>query len=245
MKKMLFFLLVFFPSLVIWAQSPSAQEIIRRMQGNEVHDSAYAQGRMEITDRFGTRVSTYKSWSKGEHHSLIEFTSPEEMGQKVLRTEDAIFLYFPDATQILRIQGSALRDGLLGSDLSYEDMTGGRNLLEQYELTFLGEETMGDHQVYQIQMVAKDSKVPYPKQILWIDTQLYVSRKAQRFSLSDRLLKEVEVLEITTQGGKNFPTKIRLRDALKTGTQTLLEISKLEINVPINDNFFSLEELSW
>ncbi|NCN04017.1 MAG: outer membrane lipoprotein-sorting protein [Spirochaetales bacterium] len=224
---------------------PTAEEIIRRMQANEVHDTSYAEGRMLITDRFGTRTSTYKSWSGGTEDSLIEFTSAEEMGQKVLRTADAIYLYYPDASEVLRIQGSALRDSLLGSDISYEDMTGGRSLLDEYSVRLLGTEAIDGHQTYKVELTARNSRVAYPKQIIWVDTELYVTRRAHRFSLSDRLLKEMDILEVTTQNGKTYPTRIRLRDAMRSNTQTVMEISRLDIGVRLPANIFSLEELSW
>lgn len=223
----------------------TAQQIIQRMQANEVHDSAYAEGRMIITDRFGTRTSTFRSWSRGQHDSLIEFTSPEEMGQKVLRTRDAIYLFYPDAAEILRIQGAALRDSLLGSDISFEDMTGGRDLLNEYQVRLLGTETVNGVSTYKVELTARNSRVAYPKQILWIDTDLFVTRRAHRFSLSDRLLKEMDVLEVQTQQGRTFPTRIRMRDALRSNTQTIMEFQRLDLGVRLPANIFSLEELSW
>src|SRR5690606_10723373 len=138
---------------------------------------------------------------------------------------------FPDAAELLRIQGSALRDSLLGSDLSYEDMTGGRDILNDYSVRLVGTEAIDGHPTYKIEFSAKNSGVPYPKQTVWIDQELFVTRRAHRFSLSDRLLKEMDVLEVATQNGKHFPTRIRMRDTLRTNTQTIMEISRMDIGI--------------
>ena len=113
----------------------TAEEIIRRMEENTVYDTARSKGSMIINDRFGTKVSTYVSYAEGADTTLIEFTSLEEEGMKILRTQDEIYLFYPDAEELIRLQGAALRDSVMGSDMSYEDMTGGKDLLDAYKET--------------------------------------------------------------------------------------------------------------
>ena len=122
-------LIMIIPSL---AFAITGEEIIRNADNAVTFDTAESAGEMRITDRFGTKVTTFKSWARGEDDSLIEFTSRAERGQKVLRTKDEIFLFYPDAEELIRMQGSALRQGMLGSDISYEDMTGGKDRASQY-----------------------------------------------------------------------------------------------------------------
>jgi hypothetical protein len=230
-------------SLPVYALT--AEEIIQRMEDNQVHDTAYSEGRINITDRFGEKVSTFKSWAKGEEKSLIEFTSREERGQKILRTDDEIYLFFPDAAEIIRLQGAALRDSVLGSDLSYEDMTGDRGLLDSYKVELLGTERVDGEECYKIEMNALRRDVPYPKEIVWIDTELFVGRKVHKFSLSGKLLKEMVMLDYTSQAGKMFPTEFLVVDKMKRNSSTLFIIEKIEIGVDLPAHIFSLEELTW
>ncbi|KGE71247.1 outer membrane lipoprotein-sorting protein [Spirochaeta lutea] len=223
----------------------TAEQIIRRTQNNEVHETSFIRGRMTIEDRFGSKVSTFRAWSQGEEDMLLEFTSVEEEGQKVLRTQGQLYLYYPDAAEIIRIQGSALRDSLLGSDFSYEDMTGGRDLLDTYRFTLLGTESLDGREAYKIQMDAKNSSVAYPKQIVWIDTRDFVTLQSHRFSLSGRLLKEMQVLETMEVDGKIFPSRTTMRDTLKTNSSTEFEILEIELGLTLPRGIFSLEELSW
>lgn len=223
----------------------TAEEIIRRMEDNQVHDSAYSEGRMIINDRFGEKVTTFKSWSEGDEKSLIEFTSREERGQKILRTDDEIYLFFPDAAEIIRLQGAALRDSVLGSDLSYEDMTGDKGLLDSYSVKLLGTETVNGEECYKVEMTATSRDVPYPKEIAWIDTVLFVGRKVHKFSLSGKLLKEMVMEKYTTQKGKIFPTEFVMQDKMKRNSSTRFVIEEIEIGADIPRNTFSLEELTW
>lgn len=223
----------------------SAEEVIERLEANQVHETARSEGRMIITDRFGEKVTTFKSWAEGDEKSLIEFTSRQERGQKILRREDEIYLYFPDAAEVIRLQGAALRDSVLGSDMSYEDMTGGKGLLDSYNAEMLGKETVDGEECYKIELHAKGRGVPYPKEIIWVDTEMFVNRKVHMFSLSDKLLKEMRMEDYATQKGKTFPVRFIIEDKMKSNSSTEFVIESIEIGIDIPSSLFSLEELTW
>lgn len=223
----------------------SADEIIRRMEANQVHETARSEGRMEIHDRFGERTSTFISWSSGEDDVLIEFTSASERGQKVLRTDNQIYLYYPDASRLIRMQGSALRESMLGSDVSYEDMTGNRGVLDSYRAELTGRETINGNECFVVELTATSRDVAYPRQKLWIDTEDYVMRRAEQYALSGRHLKTMEVQEVSRQAGKVFPTVIRIEDKLKRNSYTRFITESIEIGIEIPPNTFSLEQLSF
>ena len=115
-------------------------EIIDKMEENQVYDTSRVVGSMITTDKYGTIKRTFVSYARGDDESLIEFTSVEEQGQKILRTANEIYLYFPDAEELIRIQGAALRDAVMDSDFSYEDMTGEKSLWDTYDITLEGTE---------------------------------------------------------------------------------------------------------
>lgn len=227
------------------APAESAEQVIQRLEENQVHETARSEGRMIINDRFGEKVTTFKSWAAGDEKSLIEFTSRQERGQKILRTDDEIYLYFPDAAEVIRLQGAALRDSVLGSDMSYEDMTGGKGLLEDYDAEMLGTETVDGQECYKIELKAKGRGVAYPKEIIWVDAEMYVTRRVHMFSLSGKLLKEMRMQDYVTRRGKTFPVRFIIEDKLKRNSSTEFVIETIEIGVDIPSSRFSLEELTW
>ena len=243
MKRIVNLLLLLGLTASVSAISP--EEIIRRMEENEVFDSAYSEGRMITTDKYGTISRSFISWSKGNENALIEFTSKGEEGQKILRTGDEIYLYFPDAAEILRIQGSAMRDSVMDSDFSYEDMTGEKGLLDDYDAELAGEEEVDGIDSYKVRLTAKRRSVPYHSQLLWIDKERFVGLKAHKFASSGRLLKELEVLEFEKRKGRIIPMRMVMRDAMKKNSSTEFIIDTLDLDVSIDPDRFSLEELSW
>ena len=238
------FLLAILGSVTIsGVAAQTAEEIIRRMEENQVHETAYIEGRMVVDDRFGERSSTFISWSRGEEEMLVEFTSAAERGQKVLRTDDSIYLYYPDAARVIRMQGSALRESMLGSDISYEDMTGNRGLLEDYRVERKSDAQVEGHPCYVVELNATSRDVAYPKQIIWVDKELFVMRKAEQYALSGRLLKTAKVQELMEVKGKIFPSVMRIEDQLKRNSKTRFVIEEADIGVELPRDIFSLEQL--
>ncbi|AFG36279.1 outer membrane lipoprotein-sorting protein [Spirochaeta africana] len=223
----------------------TADQIISRMEENQTHSTSRLEGRMVISDRFGDRTSTYIAHSQGSERFLVEFTSRNEEGQRVLRRDDSLYLYYPDAREVIRLQGAALRDSLLGSDISYEDMTGGRGLAADYRFSLLGQETVNDHATYKIELTARSTNVAYPKQIFWVDREDFVLRKSEQYARSGRLLKTTTVLEVMAEAGYLFPSRIRIVDETRRSSGTEMIIESAELGIELPDNIFSLEELTW
>lgn len=223
----------------------TAEEIVQRSDDIQSFDSLKAEGSMVTTDRFGTRTVDFISWSQGDSLSLIEFTSAAEAGQKVLRTSRELFLYYPDAEEIIRLQGAALRQSLLGTDISYEDMTEGNDTLDRYEVELSGEEAVDGRPCYRIEMKARTRKVPYPRQTVWLDKENFMPRRARYFSKSGKLLKEMAVLEIREMEGKLVLSRMVLEDKLKKNSSTELRLERLEADPDLGRDFFSLDQLAW
>jgi outer membrane lipoprotein-sorting protein len=234
---------LFVITLPAWAIEPA--EIIRRMEANQVHSSAQYEGSIAITDGFGSRTMTFKAFSQGEDKMLIEFTNPEEAGQKILRVGDEIYLYFPEAEEVIRLQGSALKDSMMGSDFSYEDFTGEKGLLDLYSVEQEGNEVVDGRDCFVLKLTGRKKDIAYPLQRMWIDAELFVVRKASYFALSGRLLKEMTVQEIKAVSGKVFPTRFEMRDLFKKESLTVFQITRIQIDSPIDPRTFSREELSW
>ncbi|MFP4364377.1 MAG: outer membrane lipoprotein-sorting protein [Spirochaetia bacterium] len=243
MKQMITIVLFLIIGGTGFTQSPD--QIISRMEENQSFSSARFEGRFIIEDRWGTKETEFTAYTNGEENTRIDFTSGEERGQKILRTENEIYLYYPDAEEVIRLQGAALRESVMGSDLSYEDIAGDRDLTDEYEITLEGTEQIDGHECYHLRLEANTQQVPYPIQEIWVDTELYVMRKAEYYSLNNRLLKTMEVLEISQQSGYVFPTHYTMVDHMKRNSSTEFIIESIDLNARFDRGTFSLEDLSW
>ncbi len=229
----------------VWAQALSAEQIVRRLEENRTPDDSRSEVVMTITDRFGTRTSELIAFQRGDDDTLIEFTSAAERGQKVLRTESEIYLFYPDAAELIRLQGAALRDSMAGSDVSYEDLTGGRSLLEDYEVELVGTDAIDGTPTHVVDLRARRRNVAYPRQRMWIDAEVFVALRTELSALSGRLLKTIEVERIEIIDGRAYPVDMVISDALRRGSSTRVETTEIAMNIGVDPDVFSLDALQW
>ena len=245
MRRTVLLILTFNLAAALSLSAITAEEIVANVEANEINEAERIEGSMTISDRFGSRVKTFISYAAGADKMLLEFTNPEERGQKILRLDDEIYLYFPEAEEVIHLQGAALKESVMGSDFSYEDMTGEGDLLDQYEVTLLGEQTIDGRRHYHLELKARKRGLAYPKQEVWVDAETWVTTRIDSYSLSGRLLKEMELGDIRQVAGKYVPHYIIMRDAMKKNSSTEMRIEAIDLQAQLPPELFSLEELTW
>lgn len=115
MKKLLFLFMI---SLNIWALSSS--EILKKVDYNMTPTTVKYDGKMVIHQGSSVLTKEMKVIAKGADLGLIEFMSPaRDKGTKFLRTDSLLYIYFPSAGKTQKLSGHMLRQGMMGSDLSY------------------------------------------------------------------------------------------------------------------------------
>ncbi|MFA5570092.1 MAG: outer membrane lipoprotein-sorting protein [Sphaerochaetaceae bacterium] len=244
MKRYLFLLILLLISI---ASLPalSADEIIQKMDEHQDFSSTIIKGSITRRDRFGELTSTYTAWAQGSDTFLLEFTSPAERGQKILRLDNQLYLFYPSAQELIRLQGSALRQSLIGSDLSYEDMSSHKNTLDVYDAKLLSSEIFNGRQCYVIELSSKKRNVAYPIQKMWVDATHYSLVKSEAFTASGRHLKSIEVEKTMMINNSVIAQKTLVIDQLKKNSSTTLEILSIEVDVPIEAHLFTLQNLRW
>ena len=242
MKKITAVMMVFL-CIPLFVSALSPEEILTKLESNFVYGTSRSTGRIIITDRFGKRQSSYLSYTKGKNTSMVEFTGKEDAGQKILRIKDEIYLYYPDAEEIIRLQGPALKQSILGSDMFYEDIAGDKSLLDSYNAVLEEEESINGIQCYRILLTAKKRNIPYQKQTMWIDSKHFIYVKINQRAKSGKVLKELTVRKFKTVSGHTIPVDILITDMLKKNSSTEFMIDSFQFNPSIPDGTFNLQGL--
>jgi len=215
------------------AQNPSAKEIIEGVDRNMSADSRVFTSRMVIHNPRNTRTVESKSWSLGEKKSYTEYLSPpREQGTKMLKLEDQLW-----------ISGHMLRQSVMGSDLSYEDMMEDPHLLNHYTGKVDGEEKLNDRNCWVITLSANTSDIAYQKQKVWVDKDRFIPLKKELYAKSGVLLKRMDLSDVSQIQGRWFPKKMLFKDVLKEGEGTEFQIEEINFNTSIPDYIFSKASL--
>lgn len=239
MKKIII-LPVLFMGIALSAQKPGAKEIIEKVDKNMAADTRIFTSRMTIHNLRNTRTVESKSWSEGENKAFTEYMSPpREQGTKMLKLENQLWIYSPSTDRIIQISGHMLRQSVMGSDLSYEDMMEDPHLLNHYSAVTDGEEAVGDRKCWKITLTALSPEVSYPTQKLWVDMERFVPLKKELYARSGTLLKRMELSDVQQIQGRWFPKKVLFKDVLKEGSGTEFQMVDIQFNVPIPEYMFS------
>jgi outer membrane lipoprotein-sorting protein len=224
-----------------FAQTPSGDEVLRRVDRNIVFDQAKSTSTMIVHGRSGTRTITSQAWSTGRDSSLVEYLSPpRERGKKMLRLGDKIWNYTPEPNdRIIAISGHLLRQSVMGSDLSYEDMTENHRLRELYDAEVTGEEEIDGRPCWIVDLVAKTKDVTYHTRKIWVDEERWLPLKEERYAKSGRLLKTTTIKQVFRVSGRWYPKRMIFKDMLQRGEGTEYIIESIDFDVEIPEHMLT------
>jgi outer membrane lipoprotein-sorting protein len=241
MKKFCIVLVCVAFATPLWAQMPTGEEVLQRIDENMVIEQAISETKMVIHARTGERTITSKSWIKGEDKAFVEYLSPaREKGKKMLRIEEKIWNYTPEPhDRIITISGHLLRQSVMGSDLSYEDMTENREMIDMYDAVVEGEEDMNGRPCYVLQLTAKEEGLSYHSRKLWVDNERWLPVREERFAKSGKLLKTTNIVDMFQIDERWYPKKMIFKDELARGDGTEYIVESIDFDVDIPDHMLT------
>ncbi len=241
MKKYIF--VIFFVSQ-IFGQFPNAIEVMNKIDQNMSSDNQVVISTMVIHGRRSSRSITAKSWVQGQDKSFTEYLSPaREKGTKMLKIDDQLWMYSPQSDRIIRISGHMLRQSMMGSDLSYEDMMEDRRMSDVYSGEIVGEKIYDEHDCWILELTAKVDDLAYHSQKLWVDKEYLTPRKQQLYAKSGKLLKVIELSELFKIDDRWYPKHMLFQDVLLKGKGTEFIVESIDFDQDIPEYIFSKASL--
>ena len=217
-----------------------ATAILNKVDDNINSNTSITKSDMIIYGRRNQRTVTSVGYSEGKNKSFSEYLAPaRERGTKMLKLEDNLWIYSPSTDRTIQLSGHMLKQSLMGSDLSYEDMMENRKLTEMYNAKVIGEETIDDRKTWVLQLNAKVDDASYDSRKKWVDTERYVPLREELFAKSGQLLKRTELKDVKKIDGRWYPTKMNYKDMLKDGKGTDFIVLEIEFDVEIPAYIFS------
>ncbi len=246
MKRYLAILLAANAALAVAAQTtlPSAEDIMKRVDANAAFASIEYEGRMEITIGGKTRVKTMKAYAVGKDKAFAEFSNPEDKGVRFLKLDKDLWMYFPKEQDTVKISGHMLKEGMMGSDVSYEDALESDALFDYYAGTTKGEGEVDGRRCYVVELVAKNPKASYDRRLVYVDAERYVTLRAELYAKSGKMLKESRTLEVRNLDGRWFATKVEMVNKLRKDTKTVMILGALVLDKPIDQKRFTMAALT-
>ncbi|MBK9508097.1 MAG: outer membrane lipoprotein-sorting protein [Cytophagaceae bacterium] len=244
MKKNIILSAILLFAKLSFGQTLSAENILKKVDANMVSKNRIMEAKMIIHGQRNDREISSKSYSEGIEKSFTEYLSPErEKGTKMLKMKNMLWIYTPATDRTIQLSGHLLRQSVMGSDLSYEDMMETRKLYEIYDAKILKQEKIDDRNTWLLELNATVEDVAYVKSHIWIDTEKFVPLKQDFYAKSGQLLKRSTFSDIDKINGRWYPKKINYKDMLKNGKGTDFIMLKVSFDTNIPDYIFSKASL--
>ena len=246
MKKrgLIFFLFLF--TALISLHSQDATEIIRQAN-DKFNGESSSSGTMSMTiiRPSWQRTITFKNWTMGTDYALTLITGPaRDKGQTFLKRGNEMWIWSPVISRLTKLPPSMMSQGWMGSDYTNDDILKESSIVDDYTHEVIGEDEIEGRACYRIKLTAKeDAAVVWGSQVRWIDKKDYLFMKAELYDEDGYLIRTEIAGDIKMMDGRLIPTRIELIPAEEEGYKTVIVFETMQFNRPIDENFFSQQNM--
>jgi len=227
-----------------------ARQIVLEAQKRTDSVSQRYDGILQTFDAKGK--ATEKRWTQdrigahGKSKVVIRFTAPAEVKGVALlivnhpdRSSDQ-WMWTPAIERDRRIALQDRSTRFFGTDFSFEDLE--ERDVDQDDYTLLGSEAVDGVDCWKIQSVPKPSKASqYTKAIMWVRKDNYAYVKAESYA-KEQIVRRLTYGQISNVQGIWTARELTMTD-LKRGSVTRLTLDKVEYNLPLKEDDFTLQAI--
>jgi outer membrane lipoprotein-sorting protein len=229
----------------------TGDEILTKVDGIFEAQSTIMEAIVTTIDSKGAEKSSrmviyVKKDTSGNNRTLIQYLAPAvDKSTKFLSLGNVnqMWMYLPKVEKTIRIAGSMVKQSMMNSDFSYEDLMDRSNFSDYYSAQLLGNETVDNDNCYVLELKAKKGSAHYRRLKLWVRQDNYIPAKEEFYSGSGKLVKISTQTEIATMDGRLVPTRITFKDLDQKGHQTTLAIKNIQFKADIPERNFSMQYL--
>ena len=231
------------------AQSDARQIVAEAQRRSEARSQRY-EGLLQVVDSRGKVAD--KRWtfsrlgSHGQSKAVLRFLAPAEVKGVALlianhpdRASDQ-WMWTPALQRERRIALQDRSTRFFGTDFSFEDLE--ERDVSQYDYRLLGEEAIDGALCWRIESVPSQKKISqYTKSEVWIRKDNYAFAQVESY-LKTEVVRRLKYAEFVQVQGIWTGRRMEMSD-LRRKSRTMLTLEKLEYNVPLNDEDFTLQAL--
>jgi hypothetical protein len=245
MKKLILGLLGFSLSVTLSAQTLSALDIVKKADSKMRGESSYSEMTMTIVRPTWQRSISMKVWTKGTDFALIKITAPaKDKGTGFVKRDKELWNWVPSIDRLIKMSASVMGQSWMGSDFTNDDMVRESSMVTDYTQKIAGEEAVREFDCYKIELTPlPNAAVVWGKVITWIEKGTFNIIKSQNLDESFELVQTMENYDFKQFGDRLLPSRMEMMPASGKGQKTVITISKAQYNIPMQESFFSQQNL--
>lgn len=238
------------PALEAQESGNDAEEIMKKSHLAYYYagDDGIAEVSMTLIDKNGRereREFTMLRLDKedgGKQFYYTYFKKPSDVARltfmvhKIPDQNDLRWIYVPAVDLIKPISADDKNSSFVGSDFTYEDVSG-RHWSEDTH-TLKEETELDGRAVYVVESVPKEEYDGFARKISMIDKENFLPLREEYYNDKGKLIRVFTADEIEESDGILTVTRRSMED-VKGGSKTIVEFSKIEYNVGLDEDIFS------
>ena len=231
------------------AADPSADEIVKHSlesyyyAGNDMRARVSmklinVQGKVRERELTMLRLNVGKSGGQRYYmyfHAPADVKATSFLVWKYPAKEDDRWIYVPALKQVKRIAADDKRSSFVGSDFTYEDVSG--RDLEDETHALLRNEDLAGRSVYVVESRPR-APAAYSRRLSWIDRERWLPLKEEYFDARNEPLRTFSADKVE-QIGKQWMVTVRSMKNLQSGHHTEVVFRETEFDVGIKQDIFT------
>ncbi len=233
------------PAAALAKDTPSAREILDQVDDTYRGRSARGQMRMKVVNPNYTRELVMDFWSLGKEKSLVRIVEPQkERRTATLKNGNNIWNYLPKVNRTIKIPSSMMGGSWMGSDFTNDDLVKEHRMADDYRAKISFEGTRGREKVIEITCTPKpNAPVVWGKLVVTVRAQDYLPVQIDYFKERGGLARRLAFSDYEKLGGRLVPTTMTIKPKDKPGHSTVVTYEKLEFDVSLPANIFTVARL--
>ncbi len=227
-----------------------ARQIIEESQKRGRSNSQRYEGVLEVKASSG-KVTT-KSWqsvrlgSYGDSKAILRFTAPADVKGVALlvinhpeRSSDQ-WMWTPALNRDRRIALQDRSTRFFGTDFSFEDLE--ERDVGQFDYRLTGEEAIDEAPCWRVEAHPRQGKTSqYTLSRIWIRKDNYVPAQYENY-IKEQVVRRLHQTAIRNVQGIWTACVLEMTD-LRRNSRTVLRLEKLEYNIPLKEDDFTVQGL--
>lgn len=242
------FLLTLYTSSAIAKESAATvdvQALVRHVDNLWRGTTSHADMTMTVKTRHYQRELTLEAWSRGKENSLVVIQAPiKDRGIATLKVGENIWNYLPKINRVTKIPPSMMSGSWMGSHFTNDDLVKENTFEADYNVSLTFSGIRDGQKIYEITALPKENAaVVWGKVVMDVIQSSLTPTRADYYDEEGKLIRRMTFGEFKQVDGKVVPMIMKLQPEDKPTESTVLEYNKIEFNVSIPQNFFSLQSL--
>ena len=191
------------------------------------------------------RSLTLEQWSKGNDMHLLKVLKPKkEKDLATLRVDNNVWNYMPKVKRVVKIPSSMMSSSWMGSHFTNDDLVKQSRMVIDYDFSITYEGLRDGVDIVEISCIPKkNAAVVWGKVEVIVYRNDFIPLNIVYYDEDLKLSRTLKFSNIQVLGGKKIPLQMKVVPTDEPEESTAILWEKIEFDIVIKDDFFSLRKL--